>query len=252
MRPRTADTREVTSGGQAGEVPSPEVSKQFFLASSLSAPADPSLLAPATPGQRFVAQLYRDLLGREPDLLGLLGWSTWLDQGASREQVALGIEGSPEYLGGQVGALYLRLLHRPPDPAAGGFVNLLLAGGTLGQVAALIAGSPEYFQARGGGTADGFLGALYQDALGRPADPVGLADALQGLAAGMTPAQVADAVFHSAEYDADVVGGFYLRFLRRPADPGGLQEAVAGLLGGRRTEDALAVILGSDEYLALV
>jgi hypothetical protein len=118
-------------------------------------------------------------------------------------------------------------------------------------VDAIIAGSPEYFQVRGGGTAPGFLDALFQDALGRPIDPPALAGTLQGLATGFTPTQVADVLFHSGEYDADLVGSYCWRFLRRPADPAGLQAAEAALLQGVRSEDVLAALLASDEYLAL-
>ena len=55
--------------------------------------------------------------------------------------------------------------------AVSGFVNFLGNGGTLQQVEALIAGSPEYRQNRGGGTTAGFLAALYNDFLGRSIDP---------------------------------------------------------------------------------
>ena len=49
------------------------------------------------------------------------------------------------------------------------------AGGTVEQFIAILAGSQEYFQNRGGASNNGFLSALFQDALGRAIGPGGLA-----------------------------------------------------------------------------
>src|SRR5262249_59211293 len=63
-----------------------------------------------TPNERFVAQLYQDLLGREVEPAGLAGWSSLLDQGAARAQVALAIAHSPAYRAAPVQDLYPPLL----------------------------------------------------------------------------------------------------------------------------------------------
>ena len=69
--------------------PATMVSKRSFL----SEPGDPPDPPPgvsaelAALNQLFVAQLYRDLLGRAADPSGLLGWSALLDQGASRARL---------------------------------------------------------------------------------------------------------------------------------------------------------------------
>jgi hypothetical protein len=130
------------------------------------------------------------------------------------------------------------------------FVNFLGSGGTPEQAQSLIAGSAEYFQNRGGGTNDGFLTALYQDALGRAADPAGRSAFDQALASGATPTQVAAAIFASDEYRHDLVQGFYLRYLHRPADAGGLSAFVNALKAGARDQDVIAAILASGEYSA--
>jgi hypothetical protein len=117
---------------------------------------------------------------------------------------------------------------------------------------ALIAGSPEYFQKRGGGTNDGFLNALYMNGLGRAVDPAGQAAWDQALATGSSRTQVAAGIFSSPEYELDLVKNYYTTYLRRQADPAGLNAWAALLLGGVKDQQVLADIVASAEYLARV
>ena len=119
-------------------------------------------------------------------------------------------------------------------------------------MAALIAGSPEYVQSRGGGTDAGFLGALFQDALQRPIDAVGQAGLEDLLARGQSRQQVAAVVFGSGEYRRDLVRGLYPAYLHRTADAGGVDCLVRALGQGMGDEDVLAAVLGSDEYFARI
>lgn len=69
----------------------------------------------------FVAQLYRNALGREPDPAGAADWERRLATGASRAAVVLGFSESPELVERskpriQALMLYLGLLNRAPDP----------------------------------------------------------------------------------------------------------------------------------------
>jgi hypothetical protein len=114
----------------------------------------------------------------------------------------------------------------------------------------MIAGSPEFFQHQGGGTNAGFLSALYQDALHRAVDPAGAAAFGADLAMGVTPGQVAAAVFASREFLQDTVGGFYQSFLHRSADPAGLNAFVSALEHGATDQQVIAAIVGSDEFSA--
>jgi hypothetical protein len=189
------------------------------------------------------------LLNRPVDPSGLAFWTGLLAQGLGRNQVVGLIEASGEYRTDQVEGLYAHLLHRSAD--AGGlnaFVTFLGAGGTMEQAATLIAGSTEYFQNRGGGTSDGFLDALYQDALNRQVDAAGRAIFDQALAGGASPSEVAAAIFGSGEYLQDLVQGFYGHFLHRPADAGGLNGFAGALSQGARDQDVIAAILASGEY----
>jgi hypothetical protein len=201
--------------------------------------------------ERFVSQAFLDLLQRPVDATGLQVFSAALDAGLPPSQVAQGITSSQEYRTDLIAADYQLFLHRTVDLAGlGNFLNLLAGGGTDEQVAVALTGSAEYFQNRGGGTNDGFLTALFQDALGRPIDAGARASFNQQLASGTTRGQVAATIFASTEYRQDLVGGYYLRFLHRPADSAGLGSFVSALANGAKDEDVIAALVGSGEYLA--
>src|SRR5205807_4379797 len=172
-----------------------------------------------------------------------------LDAGMSRVQFVQAIESSVEYRSKVVQSIYVALLHRSADSGGlAGFVNFLSSGGTVEQVQVMIASSGEYFANRSGGTNAGFVDALYQDALGRAADPGGRASFLAALANGASRQAVADAIFHSDEYRQDLIKSDYQRFLHRAADSGGLNGWLTALRNGMRDEDVAARIVGGDEY----
>jgi hypothetical protein len=199
--------------------------------------------------QRFVAHLYRDLLGRAPDPAGLTLWSGLLDQGVSAYLVARAIENSPEHHLLEVRQLYERLLRREPDPLGlAGWVGFLNRGGTEEALQAQLLGSAEYISRQGGGTAAGFLDALYHDVLGRPLDPVGARGWGRWLAQGAPPAAVAAAVLGSLESDVGEVDGLYRRYLHRQADPVGLLLLTEALQQGVTNETAAVILLGCPEY----
>jgi hypothetical protein len=102
-------------------------------------------------------------------------------------------------------------------------------GGTVEQLEAILAGSAEYFQNQAGGTNDGFIIALYQDALNRAADPGGRVAFDQALMNGATRAQIAAMIFGSQEFQQDLVQGFYQQLLRRAADSDGLSADLSAL-----------------------
>jgi uncharacterized delta-60 repeat protein len=204
-----------------------------------------------SPSQRFVSQVYQDLLKRVADAAGFNYFTTILDQGlATRSQVTLAILGSTEYRARVVCDAYRRFLGRDADPdGLNTFVNLLASGGTLEQVEAVLLGSPEYLN-RVGGTNDAFLTALYRDVLGRPIDPSGSSGYTFALGHGSSLADVAGAVLTSGEADVLRVQGYYQSFLHRPADYNGTVDFEDALLGGARDEALIMTIVGSDEYFA--
>jgi parallel beta-helix repeat protein len=210
-------------------------------------------VAVGTQDQRFVAQVYRDLLQREVDPTGLANFAAFLDQGGARSAVVSGILASQEYHTLAVRAAFQTFLHRDADPTGlTAFVTFLNNGGTVEQVESTLVGSPEYFQNRGGGTNDGFLSAIYLDALSRSPDPFGRAGFDLQLIQGGTRNQVADIIFSSQEYRGDLVESFYERFLRRTADSSGLNGFVTSLQQGQRDEQVMTSLIASTEYFAKV
>jgi hypothetical protein len=129
----------------------------------------------------------------------------------------------------------------------------LLRGNSVEQLEAQLVASPEYLQARAGGTTNHFLAALFTDAFNRPLDPAGQDlygdhDCDHSAARG----RVAEQIFTSAEFRKDWVQKSYQRFLNRSADSSGLSAATAALDNGERDETILAVLVSSPEYVATV
>lgn len=204
-----------------------------------------------TLNQRFVAQVYLDLLGRFVEQSALQFWSAQVDSGIARGQVVLAIEldGSNEYRAREVEGLYQRYLHRIADPGGlASSVAFLAGGGTVQQLGSLLAGSTEYFQ-NAGSTNTGFLQALYQDALMRPIDPQALAFDLALLAGGFGRTPLSLFVLTSAEADQGLVEFVFQSFLHRNADPAGLAFFVQALQTGTTFEQLVASVMGSPEYL---
>jgi hypothetical protein len=218
--------------------------------------------------QCFVAQVYRDLLGREADAAGLAFWTSLLDQGQiSRFQFVIDIQNSLEYHTKAVTDLYNRLLHRPPDPAGLiASVSFLAHGGTLPQLEVILLSSDEYFITRGGGTNAGFVMALFQDVLNRAIGPSELQLYLQAMANGFSRARIAQIVVTSPEASMVEVQALYAQFLHRPADPAGLsawtnalQQNLVGTQNGSSSasnqrgftlEQVTAGIVSSQEYFS--
>jgi uncharacterized delta-60 repeat protein len=210
----------------------------------------PSGSLSGTPNQRFVEQAYLDLLGRAADANGLAAWSGLLDQGqASRAQVALGIEGSPENHARVVDALYAHILHRRADDTGEtGWTNFLNSGGTAQQVALALLSSDEYVNDNGN-TTSGFVTGVYRDVLHRSPD-AGAQSWIQAINNGMSQAAAAAAILASPESDQDVIEGFYHRFLNRAGESAGISGYVSLLQQGASWEGIEAIIIGSDEYFA--
>src|SRR5262249_48590028 len=158
-----------------------------------------------TTNERFVGQVYQNLLSRSADADGLAAWAQLLDQGISRSQVVLDIESTPEYLSDVVQNLYQSFLGRAAvTEGLSVFTAFLANGGTIEQAKAQIIGSPEYFQ-KNGGTNDGFLNGLYHDVLNRAIDPEGQATFSALLANGASTTDVARQILGSTEAQQDLI-----------------------------------------------
>jgi hypothetical protein len=179
-----------------------------------------------TAHERFISEVYRDLLGRKVDMPSVLHWSHLLDIGVSRLVVVRQIESVLQapfyhYL---VEQLDQQFLHRSAagDPQTAKLVSLLIHGATVEHVEAMILSSPEYLLERTNGTFAGWLTAVYGDLFHRPVDPVGLSR-WTAYAVGKSLTQVALGIMtapplpgsRANEYRLDLVRAFYQRYLDR-------------------------------------
>jgi hypothetical protein len=89
---------------------------------------------------------------------------------------------------------------------------------------------------------------VYQDVLGRPAEPTGLTSWSDRLGQGDSPAEVAQFIAGSPEARARQVEDLYQALLGRSADPGGLAWAVDFLGTGGTLRGLRAAVLASEEY----
>jgi hypothetical protein len=164
----------------------------------------------------YLTRLYRGLLGRPGDPLGLEFWAH--AEGLDSAAVAQAFIAAPEYAGphaGEPDAVFLdsifgALLGRDPDPQGEAFYSAQLSAGvSRGQVVATIASSGEAQQFWAPVTDPGtflpaadlpLIRAAYATGLGRAVDPSGLAFSRGQLGAGVTPALLADGIAGSAEF----------------------------------------------------
>lgn len=142
----------------------------------------------------FVAQTYRNVLGREADPGGFSYWhGLLLNGGRSRAEVLVGLSESAENKqltaplvanglwvqdlnAAAVARLYDAALNRLPDLVGmRGWCAQLDAGTSLRDVAARFIGSTEFERSYGVPDAAGFVRAMYQNVLDRPGDPGGVA-----------------------------------------------------------------------------
>jgi uncharacterized delta-60 repeat protein len=201
--------------------------------------------------RRFVTHLYLDLLERSPDSGGLTAFTTALNQNQlTRMQLVQAFTSSVEYHTLVVQGFYGRLLGRPADSfGLNSWVSFLNQGGTADQLEAIFLGSAEYFNGRGGGTANGFLQALYTDILGRAIDTSGSQSWGNALATNsLSRAAVATAIQASQESDQITVEELYTQILHRPVDSSGLNTYTTMLQQGQPETLVLAILAGSDEY----
>jgi uncharacterized protein GlcG (DUF336 family) len=200
-------------------------------------------------GTAFVVKSFNDLLGRPAEPAAVNFFSSLLDQGTTRTQLVLTIERSPEYLKGYADAAFQTYLGRAADPAGEAFaVQLLASTGSPDALVSLLTSSPEYFATRGGNTNAGYVDALFQDLLHRPADAGALTFYSGVLDAGAARSQVFSTVNQTSEARRAAVNDVFQMFLGRPADIAGSNTFLAALTQGATIPQVIAVVLASPEY----
>jgi hypothetical protein len=201
-----------------------------------------------SPNERYVNQLYIDLLGRVAQPTGLNFYANALAQGSTREDIADVIVNSREARVLAVNDLYQRYLERNAQAAGLSFYsNLIDSGATYDQVVATILGSQEYYVLNGG-TDSTFLAALYLDVLGRPIEVAEQTDLLADLQAGTTRTQIAFDLYTSEEARIVQVEELFDLYLGRLASELEEDDFVDDLLSGVRAEDLVIDLVITNEY----
>ncbi|HWB13519.1 MAG TPA: DUF4214 domain-containing protein [Pirellulales bacterium] len=137
--------------------------------------------------QTFVQNLYRELLGREPDSGGDAYWVAFVQQhndAAGQLQAIEGFMNSPEYAIHYITTVYQVVLGRAPDASGLQYWTQKMGSpGTTGQhsgsadeksIVAAFFGSDEFY-IKSGNTPQGWINALYEDILNRAPDDSGAA-----------------------------------------------------------------------------
>ena len=180
----------------------------------------------------FVQQLYQATFHRAADPGGLSYWTNQLAAGTSRADVAAGFSLSAEHisnLGGaygtgvfvpdvassEVARIYYAVLNRAPDASGLTYwANQVRQGASVDAVTQAFLGAPEVQVRTGGLTNAQYVDAVYQNALGRPAEASGLAYWTDQLNHGASRVGVTTTIAESAEAQVHLVGqieqGFYL------------------------------------------
>jgi hypothetical protein len=201
-----------------------------------------------TPTQRYVARVYSDLFGRQPDPVGLATWTQALDSGTPRIAVANAITYSAEYRTRLIADSYATFLGRQPDPVgAAGWLRAMQAGMIIQEMESGFLASPEHY-ATSGGTDTAWVTRLYQQVLHRTPGQPEVASWTGTLARGASRQQVAMGFLLSTEHLTTVVDGHYVHLLGRHIDPTGARSWVGDIQRGARVEAVIGGIIASTEY----
>lgn len=216
---------------------------------------------PACPTDAVVSALYQDLLGRDAGAEEVAFWEGFLAAGSTRAAVAQDITSSPEGRVARINRFYNAYLDRDADPAGITFWVQLLDtfGGDDTLVRSGILASNEFKD--GATTTADFVNKVYLAALGRDAEPAGLAYWADLLDSGEARSAVTEALVGTDEsggyvaaqlYDDPTgpeVDDAYAPLLDRPADPDGLAFWSTASTASA-PETVIGVFAGSIEYLA--
>lgn len=198
--------------------------------------------------QRYVARVYSDLFGRQPDPVGLATWTQALDSGTPRIAVANAITYSPEYRTRLIADSYATFLGRQPDAVgAAGWLRAMQAGMIIQEMESGFLASPEHY-ATSGGTDPAWVTRLYQQVLHRTPGQSEVASWTTALARGASRQQVAMGFLLSTEHLTTVVDGHYVHLLGRHIDPTGARSWVGDIQRGARVEAVIGGIIASTEY----
>lgn len=183
-----------------------------------------------TANQRYVNNIFFELLNRPADPGALNFFAPQLAAGTSKEAICIQIEGSVnangrnEYNDNQTNIIYQSFLGRNAtlnelNAAQALLTNNPTTGASLQTIKANVIASDEYF-ANAGGTNPGFVQAMYRDLLNRNPDTGGEAFYVN-LAATQGRLAAVNNILGQVETIDDLTSAFYAKYLNRPADQPG-------------------------------
>jgi hypothetical protein len=195
-----------------------------------------------------VTGYYYDLLHRPPSSGELAAWNTAVQNGITSLQIAQAFVTSSEYRTDLIRANFEQLLGRDPNShETSSWLNEMRAGAGVQELVASLVVSDEYYLNHRG-TYTPWLNALYQDVLGRPADPAGFAAWHQELLMGVPRGQIVNGLVYSQENFSRQVTSAYIDLLNRLPDSAGAGFWQAALSGGLAVEQMDTTIAASAEY----
>jgi len=248
-----------TSFGMANPSPTPaSIAGQPVMASSTIAPVYYSgqpVVSPTATGisavnveTDYVQALYRTVLNRVGSPHEVAAWVAKMSAGVTIPEVAASFVNSTEHREAEVDSYYQEFLHRTPDSMASFWVSALQNGASEESVVDGIIDMPEY-QATHPDSAS-LIQGLYQDVLGRQADPAGYAEWSAALSAGATRAMLVDSFVHSAEAVDQVIENDYMDYLHRQPDLATSSQWASVLASPTGSASQLAVaLLSSAEFV---
>jgi len=212
-----------------------------------------------TQNQRFVNDIFFELLNRPADPGALNFFAPQLAAGTSKEAICLQIEGSVnangrnEYNDNQTNIIYQDLLGRDAtlnelNASQALLTNNATTGASLLAIRANVLASADYFTLSGSTTA-GFVERMYQDVLNRNADSGGEAFFIN-LANTQGRLVAAQTILGSVEAIDDLTTSFYAKYLNRPADQPGQSFFRGELQSNVQLQIVINQFLGStNEYI---
>jgi hypothetical protein len=195
----------------------------------------------------WIEFLYRDLLGRAPDIEGLDLLCRVRNSGTPAPKIVDGLLRSAEYCTRIAARFYRTLLNREPD-AAGleDWKNVLMQGASFQAVTVGFCDSQEFksiYPVPGQ-----FVEALYKKLLKRQPDPDGYAGWVNAINSGMSTANVIRGFLTSDEYAGYQVTEFYRTYLHRAPEPQGFRDWTNAVRRGVSMQDIIRGFVASDEY----
>ena len=170
----------------------------------------------------YIASMYTNLLHRAPSAAEVAGWAAQLDSGMPALAITTAFVRGREYQDNFIRSCYQLFFSRQPSAAeVSGWAARLAMGASDPQIQGEMLTSSEFFQDHPGDSST-WINAVYEQMLGRSADPGGLASLNMHLQQGASFLVIAQATVSSPEATTRVITDAYHQLLGRDPDAGGL------------------------------